>query len=202
MRIETLKDATFKVTMPCGKVFGGLYEDALIKHCQEWQQRQNELATMLAENGYSVESLSEYDYKVIDGKVFVFSHLYNDGFVLDIVTQKDLQQTAIAEELVVIAGCEDALKDVAITTIHHRAIERLQANILKDSEMLALIKQAIESGNKNFDDGFLVAWNERVESCKRGIKALNDKSGDIKCFYNRTYLVLNVLNDDVICVIE
>ena len=131
MKIETLKDGTFKATMPCGKVFGGLYEDALIKHCQDWQQRQNELATMLAENGYSVKSLNEYDYKVIDGQVFVFSHLYNDGFVLKIVTQKDLQQTAIAEELVVIAECEYALKDVTITAVRRQVIEGFLCNAKK-----------------------------------------------------------------------
>ena len=83
-----------------------------------------------------------------------------------------------------------------------QAIERLLSNITKDSETLTSIKQAIESGNQSFDEDFVVAWNERVESCKSGIKALNDKSGYIKCFYNRAYLVLNVLTDDVICVIE
>ena len=83
-----------------------------------------------------------------------------------------------------------------------QAIERLLSNITKDSETLTSIKQAIESGNKSFDEDFVTAWNERVESYKSGIKALNDKSGCIKCFYNRAYLVLNVLTDDVICVIE
>ena len=131
MKIETLKNGTFKATMPCGKVFSGLYKDTLIEHCQEWQQRQNELATMLAENGYTVERLNEYDYKVVAGKVFVFSHLYNDGFVLNIVTQKDLQQTAIAEELAVISDCEDALKDVAITTHRRQVIEGLLCNAKK-----------------------------------------------------------------------
>ena len=92
MKIETLKNATFKVTMPCGKVFGGLYKDTLLEHCHAWQQRQNELATMLAENGYTVAALNEYDYKVIAGKVFVFSHLYNDVFILNIMTQEALQQ--------------------------------------------------------------------------------------------------------------
>ena len=131
MKIETLKNATFKVTMPCGKVFGGLYKDTLLEHCQEWQQRQNELATMLAENGYSVKALNEYDFKIINGKVFVFSHLHNDSFVLNIVTQKDLQQTAIAEELVVIAECEDALKDVTITAIRRQVIEGFLCNAKK-----------------------------------------------------------------------
>ena len=131
MKIETLRDATFKVTMPCGKVFGGLYKDALLEHCQEWQQRQNELATMLAENGYSVRSLNEYDYKVIDGKVFVFSHLYNDGFILNIVTQKDLQQTAIAEELAIITECEYALKDATITAARRQVIEGFLCNAKK-----------------------------------------------------------------------
>ena len=84
----------------------------------------------------------------------------------------------------------------------NQAIDRLKANIIKDSETLLNIKKAIESGNKSFDDEFLLVWEERVESCKRGIKALNDTSGYIKCFYNRAYLVLNVLNDDVICVIK
>ena len=131
MKTEILKDGTFKVTMPCGKVFGGLYKDTLIEHCQEWQQRQSELATMLAENGYSVKALNEYDYKVINGKVFVFSHLYNDSFILNIVTQKDLQQAAIAEELVIIAECEHALKEVAITTIRRQVIEGFLCNAKK-----------------------------------------------------------------------
>ena len=85
---------------------------------------------------------------------------------------------------------------------HHQAIERLLSNITKDSETLASIKQAIESDNQSFDDEFALAWSERVESCKRGIEALDDKSGYVKCFYNRAYLVLNVLTDDVICVIK
>ena len=140
MKIETLKDGTFKVTMPCGKVFGCLYKDTLIEHCQAWQQRQNELANMLAENGYSVKALNEYDFKIINGKVFVFSHLYNDGFVLDIVTQKDLQQTAIAEELVVIAECEDALKDVTITAMRRQVIEGFLCNAKK--RLNAITKQA------------------------------------------------------------
>lgn len=131
MKIETLKNATFKVTMPCGKVFGGLYEDALIKHCQEWQQRQNELATMLAENGYSVEALNEYDYKVIDGKVFVFSHLYNDGFILNIETQQDAQQVAIAEELATITECEKALKDSNIQVTRRQVIDGFLSNAKK-----------------------------------------------------------------------
>ena len=131
MKIETLKNGTFKATMPCGKVFGGLYKDTLIEHCHAWQQRQNELAAMLAENGYSVEALNEYDYKVINGKVFVFSHRYNDGFILNIVTQKDLQHAAIAEELVVIAECEYALKEAAINTIRRRAIEGFLCNAKK-----------------------------------------------------------------------
>ena len=131
MKIETLKNATFKVTMPCGKVFGGLYKDTLIEHCHAWQQRQNELATMLAENGYTVEALNEYDYKVIAGKVFVFSHLYNDGFILNTVTQKDLHQTAIDEELVVIAECEHALKDVTITAARRQVIEGFLRNAKK-----------------------------------------------------------------------
>ena len=84
----------------------------------------------------------------------------------------------------------------------NQAIARLQANITQDSQTLLNIKKSIASGNKSFDDEFLLSWNERVESCKRGIEALNDKSGYIKCFYNRAYLVLNVLNDDVICVIK
>lgn len=83
-----------------------------------------------------------------------------------------------------------------------QAIERLLSNITKDSETLASIEQAIESGNKTFDEEFVTSWSERVESCKRGIKALNDKSGYVKSFYNRAYLVLNVLTDDVICVIK
>ena len=83
-----------------------------------------------------------------------------------------------------------------------QAIERLQASILKDGETLATIQNSIESGNKSFDNEFLVSWNERVESCKRGIDALNDESGYIKCFYNRAYLVLNVLTEDVVCVIK
>ncbi len=83
-----------------------------------------------------------------------------------------------------------------------QAIKRLQVNILKDSETLVTIQNAIESSNKNFDDEFLVAWFERVESCKSGIKALNDKSGYIKCFYNRAYLVVNATDDAFICVIE
>ena len=83
-----------------------------------------------------------------------------------------------------------------------QAIDRLKANIIKDSETLTTIQKSIASGNKSFDDEFLLVWNERIECCKRGIKALNDTSGYIKCFYNRAYLVLNVLNDDVICVIK
>lgn len=83
-----------------------------------------------------------------------------------------------------------------------QAIERLLSNITKDSETLASIKQALESGNQNFDEEFVAAWSERVESCKRGIEVLSDKSGYIKCFYNRAYLVLSVLTDDVICVIK
>ena len=83
-----------------------------------------------------------------------------------------------------------------------QAIERLLSNITKDSETLASIRQAIESGNQSFDEEFVTAWSERVESCKRGIKALDDKSGYVKSFYNRAYLVLNVLTDDVICVIK
>ena len=84
----------------------------------------------------------------------------------------------------------------------NQAIKHLLSNITKDGETLASIKQAIESGNQSFDEEFVAAWSERVESCKRGIEALNDKSGYIKCFYNRAYLVLNVLNDEVICVIK
>ena len=84
----------------------------------------------------------------------------------------------------------------------NQAIARLQANITQDNQTLLNIKKSIESGNKSFDAEFLLVWSERVESCKRGIKALNDASGYIKCFYNRAYLVLNVLNDDVICVIK
>ena len=91
-------------------------------------------------------------------------------------------------------------KDIVMD--NHQAIARLLSNITKDNQTLATIQNAIESGNQNFDDEFVTAWNERVESCKSGIKALNDKSGYIKCFYNRAYLVLNVLNDDVICVIK
>ena len=83
-----------------------------------------------------------------------------------------------------------------------QAIERLLSNITKDSETLTSIKQAIKSGNKNFDEEFVTVWNERVESCKRGIKALNDKSGYVKCFYNRAYLVVNAADDAFICVIE
>ena len=83
-----------------------------------------------------------------------------------------------------------------------QAIERLLSNITKDNETLASIRQAIESGNQSFDEEFAAAWVERVESCKRGIKALDDKSGYVKSFYNRAYLVLNVLTDDVICVIK
>ena len=85
---------------------------------------------------------------------------------------------------------------------HHQAIERLLSNITKDSETLASIKQAIESDNQSFDDEFALAWSERVESCKRGIEALNDKSGYVKSFYNRVYLVVNATDDAFICVIE
>ena len=131
MKIETLKDGTFKITMPCGKVFGGMYKDALVEHCQDWQQRQNELATMLAENGYAVEKLNEYDYKVIDGKVFVFSHLYNDGFILNIETQQDAQQVAIAEELATIAECEKALKDSNIQATRRQVIDGFLSNAKK-----------------------------------------------------------------------
>ena len=83
-----------------------------------------------------------------------------------------------------------------------QAIERLLSNITKDSETLASIRQAIESGNQTFDEEFVTAWNERVESCKRAIKALNDESGYVKCFYNRAYLVVNATDDAFICVIE
>ena len=83
-----------------------------------------------------------------------------------------------------------------------QAIERLLSNITEDSETLASIKQAIESGNQSFDEEFVDVWGERVESYKRGIKALNDKSGYVKSFYNRAYLVLSVLNDEVVCVIK
>ncbi len=143
MKIETLKNATFKVTMPCGKVFGGLYKDTLIEHCQAWQQRQNELAIMLAENGYTVTALNEYDYKVIAGKVFVFSHLYNDGFILNIVTQEDLRSTAIAEELAIIDECEDALKDVAITTVRRKVIEGFLCNAKKRLETLLINQKEV-----------------------------------------------------------
>lgn len=83
-----------------------------------------------------------------------------------------------------------------------QAIDRLQANIVKDSETLVTIQNSIESGSKAFDNEFLLAWHERVESCKRGIEALNDNSGYVKNVFNRAYLVLNVLDDDVICVIK
>ena len=83
-----------------------------------------------------------------------------------------------------------------------QAIDRLKANIVKDSETLASIKQAIESGNQSFDEEFVTAWSEQIENCKSGIKALDDKSGYVKSFYNRAYLVLNALTDDVICVIK
>ena len=84
----------------------------------------------------------------------------------------------------------------------NQAISRLQANIIQDSQTLSNIKNSIASGNKSFDNEFVAAWSERVESCKRGIEALNDKSGYVKCFYNRAYLVVNVSNDEVICVIK
>ena len=83
-----------------------------------------------------------------------------------------------------------------------QAINRLKANIVKDSQTLSTIQKSIESGDKRFDDEFLLALRECIESCERGIKALNDKSGYIKCFYNRAYLVLDVSNDDCICVIK
>ena len=83
-----------------------------------------------------------------------------------------------------------------------QAIDRLKANIVKDSETLASIKRAIESGNQSFDKEFVTAYRERIESCKSGIKALDDKSGYVKSFYNRALLVLNALTDDVICVIR
>ena len=83
-----------------------------------------------------------------------------------------------------------------------QAIERLLSNITKDSETLASIKQAVESGNQSFDEEFVTVWGERVESCKRAIKALDDKSGYVKSFYNRAYLVVNAADDAFICVIE
>ena len=83
-----------------------------------------------------------------------------------------------------------------------QAIDRLKANIVKDSETLASIKQAIESGNQSFDEEFVTAYRERIESCKSGIKALDDKSGYVKSFYNRALLVVNVADDAFICVIE
>ena len=83
-----------------------------------------------------------------------------------------------------------------------QAIARLQANITQSSQELLNIKNCIESGNKSFDDEFLLAWVSRIESFKLGIEALNDKSGYVKNFYNRAYLVLNVFTDDVICVIK
>ena len=91
-------------------------------------------------------------------------------------------------------------KDIIMNTL--QAIDCLKANIIKDSETLATIKQAIESGDKRFDDEFLLVWKERIESYERGIKALNDNSGYVKCFYNSAYLVLDALNDDCICVIK
>ena len=83
-----------------------------------------------------------------------------------------------------------------------QAIDRLKANIVKDSETLSSIKQAIESGNQSFDEEFVTAYREQIENCKSGIKALDDKSGYVKSFYNRAYLVLSALTDDVICVIK
>ena len=83
-----------------------------------------------------------------------------------------------------------------------QAIDRLKANIVKDSETLASIKQAIESGNQSFDEEFVTAYREQIECCKRGIKALDDKSGYVKSFYNRALLVLNAADDAFICVIE
>ena len=82
-----------------------------------------------------------------------------------------------------------------------QAIEQLLSNIINDSQTLLNIKNSIAAGNQSFDEDFVLAWVERVESCKRGIKALNDKSGYIKSFYNRAYLVVNA-TDDVICVIK
>lgn len=82
-----------------------------------------------------------------------------------------------------------------------QAIEQLLSNIINDSKTLLNIKNSIAVGNQSFDEDFVLAWAERVESCKRGIKALNDKSGYIKSFYNRAYLVVNA-TDDVICVIK
>ena len=83
-----------------------------------------------------------------------------------------------------------------------QAIERLLSNITKDSETLVSIKQAIENGSQSFDEEFVTAYRERVESCKSGIKALNDKSGHVKNFYNRAYLVVNAADDAFICVIK
>lgn len=83
-----------------------------------------------------------------------------------------------------------------------QATEQLLSNIINDSQTLLNIKNSIASGNQSFDEDFVLAWVERVESCKSGIKALDDESGYIKCFYNRAYLVLNVSTDDVICVIK
>ena len=83
-----------------------------------------------------------------------------------------------------------------------QAITRLQANVTQDSQTLLNIKNCIDSGNKSFDGEFLLAWGERVESCERGIEALNNDKGYVKNFCNRAYLVLDVLTDDVICVIK
>ena len=83
-----------------------------------------------------------------------------------------------------------------------QAIERLLSNISKDSETLTSIKQAVENGNQSFDEEFVADWGERVESCKRAIKALNNKSGYVKSFYNRAYLVVDAKDDTFICVIE
>ena len=82
-----------------------------------------------------------------------------------------------------------------------QAIEQLLSNIINNSKTLLNIKNSIAGGNQSFDEDFVLAWAERVESCKRGIEALNDKSGYIKSFYNRAYLVVNA-TDDVICVIK
>ena len=83
-----------------------------------------------------------------------------------------------------------------------QAIDCLKANIVKDSETLATIKQAIESGNQSFDEEFVTAYREQIENCKSGIKALDDKSGYVKSFYNRALLVVSVADDAFICVIE
>ena len=83
-----------------------------------------------------------------------------------------------------------------------QAVNCLKTIIVKDSETLLAIQKSIDSGSKRFDDESLLVWKEHIESLERGIEALNDKRGYVKCFYNRAYLVLDILNDECICVIK